>query len=139
MDRLRGAGWRSRKTHHFSTWRSGFLLGLAIPALVSGLFQSKDCNLIGLRDFSPSYLRLPSRYQSGYTCVASFTLYIWNVHDPYGLRVYGGFECRGVGQFSDQLRLHFWYDHLAVHGTIYRCLHQSWMCARRWIIEKSSR
>ncbi|KAF5356935.1 hypothetical protein D9756_006619 [Leucocoprinus leucothites] len=38
MDRLRG-GFRS-KTHHFSTLRSGILIGVAIPALASGLYYS---------------------------------------------------------------------------------------------------
>ncbi|KAF5357202.1 hypothetical protein D9756_006620 [Leucocoprinus leucothites] len=38
MDRLRG-GIRT-KTHHFSTLRSGILIGAAIPALASGLYYS---------------------------------------------------------------------------------------------------
>ncbi|EAU89280.2 EXS family protein/ERD1/XPR1/SYG1 family protein [Coprinopsis cinerea okayama7 len=38
MKRLRG-GTRV-KSHHFSTYRSGFLMGLAIPAVVSGLFHA---------------------------------------------------------------------------------------------------
>lgn len=38
MNRLRG-GARS-KTHHFSTFRSGILIGVAIPALASGIYNS---------------------------------------------------------------------------------------------------
>ncbi|KAH6918027.1 SPX domain-containing protein, partial [Coprinopsis sp. MPI-PUGE-AT-0042] len=38
MKRLRG-GTRI-KSHHFSTWRSGLLLGLAIPAIISGFFHA---------------------------------------------------------------------------------------------------
>ncbi len=38
LARLRG-GARS-KTHHFSTFRSGFLVGVAIPALASGIYNS---------------------------------------------------------------------------------------------------
>lgn len=34
MKRLRGGA--RMKSHHFSTWRSGLLLGLAVPAIVSG-------------------------------------------------------------------------------------------------------
>ncbi|KAF4583455.1 hypothetical protein EYR38_002206 [Pleurotus pulmonarius] len=36
--RLRGSG--KTKSHHFSTFRSGILLGLALPALVSGVYHS---------------------------------------------------------------------------------------------------
>lgn len=36
--RLRAEG--SRKTHHFSSFRTGTMLGLAVPALVSGVYQS---------------------------------------------------------------------------------------------------
>ncbi|KAF7426119.1 hypothetical protein PC9H_008485 [Pleurotus ostreatus] len=36
--RLRGSG--KTKSHHFSTFRSGILLGLALPALVSGIYHS---------------------------------------------------------------------------------------------------
>uniref|UniRef100_A0A0W0FTA8 Signal transduction protein n=1 Tax=Moniliophthora roreri TaxID=221103 RepID=A0A0W0FTA8_MONRR len=38
MAALRGTSLR--KTHHFSTFRSGVMLGLAIPALVSGIYES---------------------------------------------------------------------------------------------------
>lgn len=37
--RLRGQGLQ-RKTHHFSTFRTGVLLGLALPAFVDGLYLS---------------------------------------------------------------------------------------------------
>ncbi|KZT23701.1 hypothetical protein NEOLEDRAFT_1069012, partial [Neolentinus lepideus HHB14362 ss-1] len=39
LERLR-AGSRV-KSHHFSTFRSGLAIGLAIPALVSGLYLSE--------------------------------------------------------------------------------------------------
>lgn len=38
LSRLR-AGW-TQKTHYCATFRSGVYLGLAIPALASGLYQS---------------------------------------------------------------------------------------------------
>ncbi|KDQ58685.1 hypothetical protein JAAARDRAFT_128396 [Jaapia argillacea MUCL 33604] len=38
LERLR-AGSR-QKSHHFSTFRSGLAIGLAVPALVSGIYQS---------------------------------------------------------------------------------------------------
>ncbi|KAL0960089.1 hypothetical protein HGRIS_011733 [Hohenbuehelia grisea] len=38
MTRLRAG--KFHKSHHFSTFRSGMLLGLAVPAFVSGLYQS---------------------------------------------------------------------------------------------------
>lgn len=37
--RLRGLA--QHKTHHFSTFRTGLLLGLALPALVDGLYLSE--------------------------------------------------------------------------------------------------
>ncbi|KAI0716750.1 hypothetical protein C8Q76DRAFT_616543, partial [Earliella scabrosa] len=38
MARLRGGA--NHTSHHFSTFRTGMALGLAIPALVAGLYQS---------------------------------------------------------------------------------------------------
>ncbi|KAL0578222.1 Xenotropic and polytropic retrovirus receptor 1 [Marasmius crinis-equi] len=38
MAYLRGVN--AHKTHHFSSFRSGVLLGIAVPALVSGIYQS---------------------------------------------------------------------------------------------------
>jgi len=38
MERLRGCV--ISKTHHFSTFRSGILLGLALPLLASGIYHS---------------------------------------------------------------------------------------------------
>jgi xenotropic and polytropic retrovirus receptor 1 len=40
MARLRGS-WRTRKTHHFSTFRAGMFVGLALPAFIDGLVKSK--------------------------------------------------------------------------------------------------
>jgi xenotropic and polytropic retrovirus receptor 1 len=37
--RLRGLA--QHKTHHFSTFRTGLLLGLALPAFVDGLYLSE--------------------------------------------------------------------------------------------------
>ena len=44
MDVLR-AGARV-KSHHFSTWRSGMFLGLALPVLVSGLYLSEFLHFV---------------------------------------------------------------------------------------------
>ncbi|KAJ3889964.1 hypothetical protein GG344DRAFT_50561, partial [Lentinula edodes] len=38
--RLRAGG--VNKTHHYSTFRSGMLLGVGVPALVSGVVSSKS-------------------------------------------------------------------------------------------------
>lgn len=38
MTMLRG-GYAS-KTHHFSTFRSGMMIGLALPAFVDGIYKS---------------------------------------------------------------------------------------------------
>lgn len=38
MQRLRGEA--SHTSHHFSTFRTGMALGLAVPALADGLYQS---------------------------------------------------------------------------------------------------
>ena len=40
MARLRGGA--NHTSHHFSTFRTGMALGLAIPALVAGLYQSES-------------------------------------------------------------------------------------------------
>lgn len=39
LTRLRGGG--QHQTHHFSTFRTGMMLGLAVPALVDGLVESE--------------------------------------------------------------------------------------------------
>lgn len=40
LARLRGGA--KHTSHHFSTFRTGMALGLAIPALVSGIYQSQS-------------------------------------------------------------------------------------------------
>lgn len=39
------------KTHHFSTWRSGLFMGLALPAFAAGLYLSKFRHLWNLSSF----------------------------------------------------------------------------------------
>jgi hypothetical protein len=39
MTRLRAAS--EHKSHHLSTFRSGFAIGLALPVLASGIYRSK--------------------------------------------------------------------------------------------------
>lgn len=43
LDHLRAGS--SSKTHHFSTFRTGLALGLALPALVDGIVRSKFSNI----------------------------------------------------------------------------------------------
>lgn len=37
---MRLRGFAQHKTHHFSTFRTGLMLGLALPAFVDGLYLS---------------------------------------------------------------------------------------------------
>ena len=41
--RLRTA--ENHKTHHFSTFRAGLYIGLAVPAVVDGLVKCQSCLL----------------------------------------------------------------------------------------------
>ncbi|OCH89345.1 SPX-domain-containing protein [Obba rivulosa] len=47
LTRLRGTA--QRQTHHFSTFCAGLLLGLAVPAFVSGIYQSKGAAIHNLQ------------------------------------------------------------------------------------------
>ncbi|KAF9458972.1 hypothetical protein BDZ94DRAFT_1172556, partial [Collybia nuda] len=49
MTRLRAGSYV--KSHHYSVFRSGAFMGLALPALVSGLYQCED----GFRCFLTTY------------------------------------------------------------------------------------
>ncbi|KAL6303031.1 SPX domain-containing protein, partial [Sparassis latifolia] len=52
MDRLRG--WQ-RQSHHFSSFKTGLMLGLALPAFVDGVYQSKFHQLPTL------FIQIPGR------------------------------------------------------------------------------
>lgn len=45
LARLRGGA--KHTSHHFSTFRTGMFLGLAVPALADGLYRSKPIYLHG--------------------------------------------------------------------------------------------
>ncbi|EIM89067.1 EXS-domain-containing protein [Stereum hirsutum FP-91666 SS1] len=81
--RLRAEG--SRKTHHFSSFRTGAMLGLAIPALVSGIYQTRDESEDPVE---PVIVHLCYPVHAG------------------NLLVFGGAESVGVERFEDQLRVY---------------------------------
>ncbi|KAI0676364.1 hypothetical protein C8Q78DRAFT_961982, partial [Trametes maxima] len=47
LARLRGGA--KHTSHHFSTFRTGMFLGLAVPALADGLYRSEPCTHNSLR------------------------------------------------------------------------------------------
>lgn len=60
LNRLRGGGL-TQKSHHFSTFRSGAMLGLAVPALIDGLVQSE-----WRHTKHPSHLCIPTFVSLGF-------------------------------------------------------------------------
>lgn len=63
LERLRVLG--SRKTHHESAWRSGVMMGLAIPVLVDGIVKSAFRLVTYTSGVLRSEDRLSSRHQGG--------------------------------------------------------------------------
>ena len=47
MARLRGGSQHT--SHHFSTFRTGMALGLAVPALADGLYKSETLITLSMR------------------------------------------------------------------------------------------
>jgi hypothetical protein len=72
----------TQKSHYFATYRTGLALGLAVPALVSGLYNSKSrftlssCRVAHCHLSQAMTNRLEMRYQDGeyyFSCTASFS------------------------------------------------------------------
>lgn len=76
MGRLRG-GART-KTHHFSTFRSGLLIGVGLPALAAGIYQSKSS--MSFHRHSLDFI-LPGTLDISYDSIEAFDalLYIYGV------------------------------------------------------------
>lgn len=76
MGRLRG-GART-KTHHFSTFRSGLLIGVGLPALAAGIYQSKSS--MSFHRHSLDFI-LPGSLDISYDSIEAFDalLYIYGV------------------------------------------------------------
>ena len=65
----------THKSHHFSTFRSGLLLGLGVPALVDGLYRSTQTGSPATSDLTNaaqvSSRRRGQRYRPGTACSSS--------------------------------------------------------------------
>ncbi|KAI0760361.1 hypothetical protein C8Q74DRAFT_1208005 [Fomes fomentarius] len=107
LARLRGGA--KHTSHHFSTFRTGMALGLAIPALVSGIYQSESQYSLVLRQ--PMMLnvwhRLPTRNPSRDTRVGRPAVHIWDILRTDVLRASRRSEPAGLVACSYQLCLHF--------------------------------
>jgi hypothetical protein len=109
MTRLRAAS--QLRSHHLSTFRSGLGLGLAVPALVSGVYQSKfisssfGCTFL----IPPPTPRLPAGQTSRNPCVATLAVHLLRVLDPGVVFAAGWYKLVDLLGCENQLRLHIWF------------------------------
>ncbi|TBU41711.1 SPX domain-containing protein [Dichomitus squalens] len=110
MARLRGGSQHT--SHHFSTFRTGVALGLAVPALADGLYKSEFCIRFGVRarrDIKCDLcvvIRLSFRHTSRDPRVGWAHVCLRDILCANILLVAGRGQLTSVGEGADKLRLH---------------------------------
>jgi len=103
MRRLRSGNMH--KNHHFSTFRTGIMIGLAIPALADGLVKGLD----SAKAFDltlMAYFSLSVFDARKYPCLGCSSFCLCGYPHPGPLLHLGGCQLAGLGPSSHQLRFY---------------------------------
>lgn len=117
MKRLRSGA--RRKTHHFSTFRSGLLIGAALPALASGIYYSASPS------FSKEFLfihltRLFEYHSRRNPCLGCPVVYLWCDVCSRLLFHDGRSQRTRLGSIS--CKLHFYFRYVVDPSKFTTCL-----------------
>ena len=123
VQRLRGGS--DHRTHHFSTFRSGLLLGLAVPALVSGIYLSYQEQT---REDIPAWDGLLFVYAVFlvpviFALLVGLNLQVWSQSRINYVFIFGEYSpiCTGLAVFEKALQ-NWIYEPNSTTGSTTRCL-----------------
>jgi hypothetical protein len=97
------------KSHHFSTCRSGFLLGISFFALVSGVYHSKLRYFFRFPILS-FVLRLSGGDTASNSWMGCSARCVRGITDSGSFWAFSGHKFAGVVSFIYQLCFHLWYE-----------------------------
>jgi hypothetical protein len=113
--RIRLRAGERHKSHHLSMFCSGIMLGLAVPALTSGIYWSAFLFyvafylLAALMLLISILLRLSAADSTSYSWMGRTTACVWHFSGPSCFGLVGGSEFGGLVEVEGQLRLYLWY------------------------------
>jgi hypothetical protein len=98
------------KSHHYSTFRSGVLIGLSLPAFVIGVYQSTPVNIHLRADLITVVIRLPADDARCYSWMGWLAVRVRRAADTGPVLVTDRDQPAGVVPLTHQLRFYFWYE-----------------------------
>lgn len=97
----------AQRSHHFNSFRSGMMVGLAIPALASGIHMSMTCAICRI-DIPITASRFPRRDKTQYPRMELTTAYLCCFSCASCLLNVGGAQYARVDKVKSQLCVHLW-------------------------------
>lgn len=111
MAKLRAAENSQPKNHHFCTFNSGIALGLALPAFISGVYQSRLTFLIlwALLLNQSLTQRFPTGTAGTDPTVGCLVIYLRHPFCPSAIFSDGRYQHVSLVECKDQLCVHIWF------------------------------